>query len=191
MKFHINQKNRNILPNSIIYIIQTKDYGVIAMKKIFLLAAILLTAALVAGWHVKKPSETVQLYFVDSSMLRLIPSDFEVGTKNPSKAAKIVINELLRGRDDNDKILRLIPNVKNGLSVKVRGTTAYVNMSDEFVRLHSDIRRHEILTIYSIVDSLTSVDGIVNVKFTIDGREEKDFKGFCDMRETFIPDYYI
>lgn len=179
------------MPNSIIYIIQTKDYGVIAMKKIFLLAAILLTAALVAGWHVKKPSETVQLYFVDSSMLRLIPSDFEVGTKNPSKAAKIVINELLRGRDDNDKILRLIPNVKNGLSVKVRGTTAYVNMSDEFVRLHSDIRRHEILTIYSIVDSLTSVDGIVNVKFTIDGREEKDFKGFCDMRETFIPDYYI
>jgi len=31
----------------------------------------------------------------------------------------------------------------------------------------------------------------VNVRFTIDGKRQKDFKGYIDMRETFIPDYFI
>ena len=38
---------------------------------------------------------------------------------------------------------------------------------------------------------LTGLDGIVNVRFTIDGKRQKDFKGYIDMRETFIPDYFI
>lgn len=155
-------------------------------------AIILLTAAvllfIVGGYNTK--TTNVRLYFTDSSMLRLIPSDFSVHTKNKNKAAKCVIDELLKGRDNNKKILRTIPDLKNGLTVKVKEKTAYVNMSREFVKEHSDLRRHETLTIYSIVNSLTSIDGIVNVKFTIDGKTQKDFKGFCDMRETFIPDYY-
>ena len=43
----------------------------------------------------------------------------------------------------------------------------------------------------TIVNSLTSIDGIVKVKFTIDGKPQKNFKGFIDMREAFIPDYYV
>ena len=47
------------------------------------------------------------------------------------------------------------------------------------------------LMVYSIVNSLTEIDGIVNVRFTIDGRVQKDFVGYLDMRETFIPDYFV
>ena len=161
------------------------------MKKILLLLTIILGVIFIAGGFSDGGQTQTKLYFVDSSMQRLIPSDFTVKTKNTDKAAKAVIAQLVKGHDNNKKIMRLIPDIKDGLSVKVKGTTAYVNMSDEFVRLHSDARPHEILTIYSIVNSLTSIKGITNVKFTIGGKIQKDFKGFCDMRETFIPDYYI
>ena len=161
------------------------------MKKILIVLSIIVVAVFVAGGFAGRGHTDVKLYFVDSSMLRLVPSDFTANTKNTDKAAKAVISELVKGRDNNTKIMRLIPNIKNGLSVKVKGQTAYVNMSSEFAELHSDSRPHEFLTIYSIVNSLTSIDGIVNVKFTIDNKIQKDFKGFCDMRETFIPDYYI
>lgn len=161
------------------------------MRKIFLLSAILICTLFIVGSFTSTASTEVKLYFVDASMQRLIPSDFTVKTKNTDKAAKAVIAELVKGRSGNDKIIQLIPNVKNGLTVKVKNSTAYVNMSEEFVRLHSDAKPHELLTIYSIVNSLTSIKGIVNVKFTVNNKIQKDFKGFCDMRETFIPDYYI
>lgn len=162
------------------------------MKKIFSVLLILAVVFFTASGYIKRDRHmNVQLYYVDSSMLRLIPTDYIIDTANKEKAAKTVISELIRGRDDNTKILRIIPEVANGLSVKVKGTTAYVNMTQDFVDLHSDSRLHEQLTIYQIVNSLTSIDGIVTVKFTIDNKPQKDFKGFVDMRETFIPDYYI
>ena len=161
------------------------------MKKIILTCVVLAVSLLVVSGYKGKEKKKVELYFVDSSMQRLIASDFYVDARDSSEAARLVIAELLEGRDSNNKIMRIMPNVKNGLSVKVKNGTAVVNISREFQQKHSAMRHHEALTIYQIVNSLTSIDGIVNVKFTIDNKEEKDFKGFCDMRETFIPDYYI
>jgi len=161
-------------------------------KKILVICGIMICTILVAsGYYKNVNTMPVQLYFVDSSMQRLLPSDFTVKTDDTEKAAKAVIRGLIKGRDNNPKIMRLIPNIKNGLTVKVKDQTAYVNMTGVWVAAHSDLRQHETLTIYSIVNSLTSVKGIMNVKFTIDHKVQKDFKGFCDMRDTFIPDYYV
>lgn len=161
------------------------------MRKLLLAIFVIIGIALTVSGFSGKERYSARLYFVDASMQRLIPTEFTINAKNADKAAKAVVSELISGRDNNKKILRLIPDIKDGLSVKVKGNTAYVNMSDAFVKQHSDARPHELLTIYSIVNSLTSIDGIVNVKFTIDNKIQRDFKGFCDMRETFIPDYYI
>lgn len=161
------------------------------MRKILLIIFVIVGIIFVIGGFSDKKQYDACLYFTDASMQRLIPSDFTLKAANADKAAKIVLSELVKGRDDNKKIMRTVPDIKDGLTVKVKGVTAYVNMSGEFVDCHSNARPHELLTIYSIVNSLTSIDGIINVKFTIDNKTQKDFKGFCDMRETFIPDYYI
>lgn len=137
------------------------------------------------------PTQIAQLYFIDSDMLRLIPSDFEVTAESPDAAARAVIAELIKGRDQNPKIRRLIPNIPDCMSVYVSEDIAYVNLTSDFIANHPDGKVLEFLTVYSIVNSLTSLQGIINVRFTIDGRREKDFKGFIDMRETFIPDYYV
>lgn len=136
-------------------------------------------------------STKVQVYFVDSDMLRLIPTDVYTTEKNPQKAAEIVVQELIQGRDDNHKIRRLIPNIKNAMTVRVKGKIAYVDLSPEMVEKCQDGRDLECLTVYQIVNSLTSIEEIVNVRFTIGGQIQRDFKGHIDMRETFIPDYYV
>lgn len=162
------------------------------MKKITVLLAFIGCLLLViSGYTPGNKAQDIKLYYVDSSMQRLIPTSASIKASNPDTAAKEALDMLVNGMKNNPKIMRIMPDVKKGLTVRVKNKTAYVNMSSEFVSEHSDARQHELLTIYSIVNSLTSIDGIVNVKFTIDNKEQKDFKGFCDMRETFIPDYYV
>lgn len=165
------------------------------MRKIVVLIAVLITAAAVItsceAVRKEKPMVEAKLYFVDAQMMRLLPLKVYIRDFTPQKEAKILLNELIRGRDDNPKIRRIIPNIKNCMSVRVEGKTAYVNIKKEMVENHPDGRDLEILTVYSIVNSLTSIKEIETVRFTIDGKRQKDFKGFVDMRETFIPDYYV
>ena len=77
------------------------------------------------------------------------------------------------------------------MTVKVKDKIAYVDLKSSILKTQPDGRDFEILTVYSIVNSLTNVDGIVNVRFTVDGERKKDFMGYVDMRETFIPDYCV
>lgn len=135
------------------------------------------------------PMVGVKIYFVDSEMFRLLPIRVFISDSTPQKKAERVVNELIAGRDDNPKIRRTIPNIKNCIKVKVKGSTAYVNLTKEIKEAHPDGRDSELLTIYSIVNSLTEIEGISTVRFTIDGKIQKDFMGHIDMRETFIPDY--
>lgn len=160
-----------------------------------LLISVIAAASLISFFHntqqTNAVNETAQLYFVDSELMMLIPSTYYLPAVSRDKAAKKVISELISGRDDNDKIMRIMPKIKNGVTVKVKNDTAYVDLSNEFVQAHTDNAHKEILTIYSIVDSLTSIDGIKKVRFTIGGKEQADFKGNVDMREVFLPDYTV
>ncbi|MCC8169462.1 MAG: GerMN domain-containing protein, partial [Oscillospiraceae bacterium] len=133
----------------------------------------------------------VKIYFVDSEMLRLLPIETYIPNSSAQHQAKTVLNELIRGRDDNPKIKRVIPDIEGCMTVKVKDGAAYIDISKEMAEAVPESRDLELLTIYSIVNSITSVEGISTVRFTIDKQVTKDFSGFLDMRETFIPDYFI
>ena len=105
--------------------------------------------------------------------------------------AQRVADELVKGRDDNPKIRRLIPDVRGALKVKVVNDCAYVDINGEVKKKHPEGRDLELLTVYQIVNSLTELDGIRTVRFTVDGEVTRDFMGFIDMRETFVPDYFV
>lgn len=162
------------------------------MKKIiFVLILCIGFGAIFFSYNNRQTMVGVKLYFIDSQMLRLLPVEIYISDTTPQKKAQTVIDELIRGRDDNPKIRRTIPDIKNCMSVKVKDTTAYVNISKKMVEAHPDGRELELLTVYSIVNSLTGIEGISTVRFTIDNKVSKDFMGYIDMRETFIPDYFI
>lgn len=138
----------------------------------------------------KTTIETAQIYCVDSDLYKLIPYNVDIESKNTQQAAQKVLDNLIYGMK-YEKINHIIPCIDNGVTVKVEGDTAFVNFSQEMVKNHPDDMDSEYLTVYSIVNSLASLDGVTAIKFTIDGEEQKDFKGFLDMRETFLPDYMV
>ena len=132
-----------------------------------------------------------KVYFVDADMMRLIPVKTPIPRTSTQRTAQHVLDALIEGHDNNPKIRRLIPNEKDCLTVRVKDEIAYVNISAGVIDAHPDGRDSEILTVYSIVNSLTELDGITNVRFTIDGTVQKNFMGHLDMRETFSPDYFV
>lgn len=139
----------------------------------------------------KRVMTVPDIYYVDADMLRLVSVSTPCEGENAQEQAQCVIEKLISGKDKNKKIKRMIPAIKNCMNVHVRGNTAYVDIKESAMEYFPDGKIAEELVVYQIVNSLTSIDGIVKVKFTFDGKEERFFKGFIDMRETFIPDYYV
>jgi germination protein M len=62
-------------------------------------------------------------------------------------------------------------------NVYVEGDIAFVDFSKEFVDNHPGGSLGEYNTIYSIVNSITEIDGIEQVVFLIDGKRQNAYKG--------------
>ncbi len=162
------------------------------MKRIIFIL-ILLTGLGVAAvsFGTSVPQTEVRLYFTDAQILKLIPVRTQIPELPVEEQAKLVLKKLIQGDDENLKIKRTIPNIKGCMTVSVKDDIAYVDIKDSMIQNHEDGRDLELLTVYSVVDSLLSIKGITNVRFTVNGHKQKDFMGYLDMRETFIPDYTV
>ncbi len=161
-------------------------------KTVFSISIIVLTIIL-CGSIIKRDIKNIdaQIYYIDHSMLRLIPIDVNLGKVTKGRAAKIMVEKLIDGKDENSKILKLIPDEKGCIDVEVKDGTAIVNLKKTLAKNKPENKTHGLLMVYSIVNSLTSIDGIDTVKFLVDGKEEKNYISGLDMREVFIPDYYM
>ena len=164
------------------------------MKKIIISISIIVLAFILCGYILTKRDTKdykAQIYYVDHSMLRLIPMDVNFEKTTTNDAASKMIKMIIEGKDNNPKILRVIPDEKNCMSVKIKNKTAIVDIKENFIKNKPANKVHGLLAVYSIVNSLTSIEGIDTVKFSFNGNVEKGFVSGLDMRETFIPDYYL
>ena len=157
----------------------------------FIYLVIITIISLTPAKEANANKDKVFLYFVDRQIMKLIPVEHHISHGSTSKCAQQVVNELIAGRDYNDNIRRILPNNKNALKVKVEKGVATVNINTEYLSEIEDGRFIEELFVYQIVNSLSSVNGINRVKFLIDGKIQKSLFGSLDMREAYIPDYYI
>ena len=170
----------------------------VTVKKDFIVKHILFFLILALGFGtvsvargIKTETIETRIYYVDAEMMRLVPVRTSIPKMSAKRSAQYVLDKMIEGYDANPKIRRVIPKDEHCLTASVKDGIAYVNISGEMLKNHPEGRDIELLTVYSIVNSLTEIDGIINVRFTIDGRVSKDFMGYIDMRETFIPDYFV
>lgn len=162
------------------------------MKRIiFILSLTIITTIISVSSFGTSDLVGVRLYFTDSQILKLLPRRIQIPKLDTEEQAKYVLKLLIEGDDENLKIKRTIPDIKDCMSVYVKNEIAYVDIKQSAIENHTDGRDIELLTVYSIVNSLTSIEGIHNVRFTISGKKQKAFMGYLDMRETFIPDYTV
>lgn len=170
----------------------------VTVKKDFIIKHVLFFLIIVLGFGVVMAAkgiktETIEtrIYYVDAEMLRLIPVRTSIPKMSAKRTAQHILDKMIEGYDSNPKIRRIIPKDEDCLKATVRDGIAYVNISGELLENPPEGRDMEMLIIYSIVNSLTDIEGITNVRFTIDGEVRRDFIGYLDMRETFIPDYFV
>ncbi len=124
----------------------------------------------------------LRLYFANADNTKLKLEIRYVDTvevkKSDSTLATAVINELIKGPSDNTAFKSTIPAETKLLSpVKIENKVATVNLSKEFKTKHPGGKEAERMTIYSIVNSLTELEGIEKVKFTIDSKTQKEYMG--------------
>lgn len=131
------------------------------------------------------PTVETDLYFVDARLNRLLPYTDTIIDAQPQDMAQDALNKLIAGRDDSESVRRIIPDLEESLTVRVKDNVAYVDISSDIKKEMYYSRDIERLFIYQIVNSLTSIKSIRFVKFTIDGAIHKDFLGFYDMREVY------
>lgn len=97
--------------------------------------------------------------------------------KPVNEIASLIVKELINGPSKGSALKPTIPEGTKLRSVKVSGDVATVDFSKEFKENHPGGKAAEQLTIYSIVNSLTELKEISQVKFKIEGKTSKEFKG--------------
>ncbi|MDF2673315.1 MAG: GerMN protein [Clostridiales bacterium] len=114
------------------------------------------------------------IYFPDSTGSYLIPED-RIAEFDTS-LEKTVMKELLRGPLSSSTVSP-IPAGTKLLSISRSRDSVNVNLSGEFKRNHPGGSTAELMSIYSIVDSLTEIPGVNRVLFKIDGKLQGTLAG--------------
>ena len=122
----------------------------------------------------------IHLYYADNQnklkmVIRYIDITSNKGDIN--NVATIIIEELMK-KPQEGGLRTVIPNgTKLKMPVEVKNNVAYVNFSEEFINNHKGGKIEEQLTIFSIVNSLTELKDIHRVRFKINGKTLKEYKG--------------
>ena len=126
------------------------------------------------------PEEEVVLYFSNPDFTALVGEKRKI--KKDSKWMEQILKELLKGPQDRSLYNPIPPSTRLN-AVFLEGDTAYVDLSAEMVKNQSGGTAQELLSVYAIVDTLTSFPEIKRVKILIDGKETSTLCGHIDVSQ--------
>ena len=138
--------------------------------------------------HAEKSPDrrTVHLYFSDSDNAFLISEERSFSARiGPEALGSQIVDALLEG--PKQALERTIPEgtLLRGFYI-LPNHTAYVDLSGEIRAGHPGGAQTELMTIYSMVNSLVlNVPEIETVKILVEGKEETTLAGHVDLRFPF------
>lgn len=116
--------------------------------------------------------------------IRLIPGLTEKASV--AQQAMLVLAELIKGPGTHSVLIATVPPATRVLSTQVDNSGIItVDFTDELVTGFWGGGRSEQLTIFSIVNTLTEIDGIKGVKISIAGRTDVSIGGHISLEATF------
>lgn len=134
----------------------------------------------------------VHLYFADKDNSFLLAEERVLfRSADPAELGKTIIESLIRG--PQEKLMRTIPAeaVLRALYVTQDGT-AHVDFTEAVKEKHPGGSKSELMTIYSIVNSLIlNISEINTVKILISGSESMTLAGHIDLRFPFKADMLL
>lgn len=128
----------------------------------------------------------IVLYFQSEDGYTLTQEFRNVSMKEiKENVAKTIIEELLKGPTQGN-LKSTIPSRTKLLDVSLEGNIAKVNLSKEFIENQNGNVTECLHAVYSIVNSLTELSEINEVKFYIENIEVDSYKGYFDMSKPFV-----
>ncbi len=127
------------------------------------------------------------LYFSNAEGIGLAIERRLVELEANKSKERTILEHLILGPEE-DGLFATIPD-----STRINDVTTtsdgicYVNLSQDFVTKHSGGSTDELLTIYSIVNSLCELEHVDRVQFLIEGERLNEFKGHLDFSKPFEP----
>ena len=121
--------------------------------------------------------ENVKLYFSTSDAMYLDTEDRTVKGRNIYLET---VNALIKGPITSD-LVKTIPDDVEVLNISKNNDTIQVDFSEEIITNHWGGSSGEILTVYSIVNTLTQFEGIKRVEVLVEGKEVETLVGHMDL----------
>lgn len=117
---------------------------------------------------------SLSLYFPDKNAVNLV-GEQRTSTLVDNSLEKTVVLELVKGPVSKE-LISTIPAETKVISVETKDGICFVNLSEEFITKHGQGSAAEGFTVYSIVNSLTELEGVNSVQFLIEGKKVDTLK---------------
>ncbi|MEN6389789.1 MAG: GerMN domain-containing protein [Syntrophomonas sp.] len=129
-------------------------------------------------------TQEVNLYFSDDQAMYLVAEkrSIQAEAADQKQLAASVVNELIAG-PKQAKLYATMPQGSKLLSLEIAGGLATVNLNQDFQSKHSGGSTGEMMTIYSLVNSLTDLQGIQQVQLLVEGKKLETLKGHLEISE--------
>lgn len=128
----------------------------------------------------------LKLYFSNADASDLIVEDRVVEVNSNQPREKTILEQLIAGPKEDGNYATIPAETKIMDVTTTSDGVCYVNLSQEFVTKHTGGSTGELLTIYSIVNSLSELDEVDKVQFLIEGEKVEAFKGHIDFSTPFV-----
>lgn len=118
--------------------------------------------------------QEICIYFANEEGTLLIPEYRKLSLSDDAQIERYVMEELLR-EPSNSSLKSPIAAGTTLLGVSHSGQTCTVNLSQEFLDNKPKTATEEVLSIYSIVNSLTSLSNVSDVIITVEGQNVYEY----------------
>jgi len=129
----------------------------------------------------------VNLYFSDSQAMYLVSEKRKIPPTTSLAMAKEVVIELIKGPASSD-LYSTIPEGTRVNEVYIADDIVYVDLSEEVFKNHPGGSSGELMTVYSIVNSLTEISPIKGVQILVEGNERNSLVGHVDISMPLLRD---
>jgi len=129
----------------------------------------------------------VSLYYKNKDTKELIPEGRLIDVKLLLDEPYTTLMQLLIDGPKNDKLEESIPEGTRINKIEIKNDILYIDLSKEFIENHIGGEKNESKTIYSIVNTMTTLTEVNGVRILIEGEENREFKDKkINFKETFI-----
>ena len=127
----------------------------------------------------------VTLYFSDSQAMYLVPEKRKMS--QTSSLARQAVIELIKG-PENSELYSTIPEGTQINEIYIADDIAYIDLSEEIFKNHPGGSSGELMTVYSIVNTLTEIPPIKGVQILVGGNERESLIGHIDISMPLLRD---